>query len=381
VGETLGKPITISFGELTGAIGDSVTVLPIVVAVATLTDLPLAPLLLGFGAFQVVWGLYYGVPVSVEPMKALAALLIAGALSVPEFLLAGLLSSLVLLVVGTAGLLARVQAVVGDPVIRGIQVAVALVLVETGIELGLGDPGLALAGVAVALGVAAVGYRRASALVVLAVGVRLAAFATGAPSVGLPSLTPAVPVPTAADPLAVLEATGAQLAMTVGNAAVATAVLLDEFYDADVSPDELATSMGAMNLLAIPLGGMAMCHGSGGVAGKHAFGARTAGANLLLGALYGLAALVAVELVMAFPMAILGVVVVLVALELGRAGLESDHLPLTLGIGVLGLLTNVGIAFLVGIVGWAVLEYRRDDERSDPQSGTGGSDGAVPDAD
>ncbi len=60
--------------------------------------------------------------------------------------------------------------------------------------------------------------------------------------------------------------------MTVGNAALATSVLLADYFDRDVSADELATSMGAMNLLAVPFGAFPMCHGSGGVAGKYASG-------------------------------------------------------------------------------------------------------------
>nr|WP_321112514.1 putative sulfate/molybdate transporter [Halorussus salinisoli] len=56
-----------------------------------------------------------------------------------------------------------------------------------------------------------------------------------------------------------------------------------------------------MNLFAIPLGAMPMCHGSGGVAGKYAFGARTAGANVILGSIYAVAAVLAVGIVAAFP--------------------------------------------------------------------------------
>ncbi|AEN05026.1 hypothetical protein Halar_1279 [halophilic archaeon DL31] len=77
-------PVSFDRGEFTGAIGDSVTVLPIAVAIGALTELSLARMLLGFAVFQVVWGLRYGLPVSVEPMKALAALVIAGALSPNE---------------------------------------------------------------------------------------------------------------------------------------------------------------------------------------------------------------------------------------------------------------------------------------------------------
>ncbi|MFT4885337.1 MAG: hypothetical protein ACI8U4_002860, partial [Natronomonas sp.] len=97
----------VAWGEVTGAVGDTVTVLPIVVAVAALTDLSLGRLLLGFAAFQVVWGLWYGHPMSVEPMKALAALVIAGGLSTGEYVAAGLLAGVVLLLVGRTGTLGR----------------------------------------------------------------------------------------------------------------------------------------------------------------------------------------------------------------------------------------------------------------------------------
>lgn len=94
-----------------------------------------------------------------------------------------------------------------------------------------------------------------------------------------------------------------------------------------------------------------MCHGSGGVAGKYVLGARTAGSNLMLGGLYGLAAL-GTTVVTASPMAVLGVVLGLVALELGRSALATDHPLMTLVVGILGVLTNVGVALLVGIGAW-----------------------------
>jgi len=282
----------------------------------------------------------------VEPMKALAGLVIAGALSAPELLSAGLLAGGVLLALGSVGAVGRLADAVGEPVVRGVQLSVALVLARTGLDLGVAAPATATLAVGVAAVAVALGYRRASALAVLALGVVLAGLDVGVPTANLPALSPAVPLTFTTDGLA---ATAGQLAMTVGNAAVATSLLLSDLYDADVSPDELATSMGAMNLLAVPLGAMPMCHGSGGVAGKYAFGARSAGANLVLGVLYATAALVAADLVAAFPLAVLGVVLALVAVELGKAGLATERRWLAVGVGVLGLLTNVGLAFVVGV--------------------------------
>ncbi|WP_276300966.1 putative sulfate/molybdate transporter [Halorussus lipolyticus] len=350
------RATTLSTGDVTGAVGDSVTVLPVVVAVSALTELRLPVLLLWFGTFQVVWGLRYGAPISVEPMKALAALVVAGSLSVGELAVAGTLAGAVLLACGATGVLGALAERIDAGVIRGVQLAVALLLAQTGLELGAGAPKTALAAGAVGGAVVALGYRRASALVVLAFGTLIAVGEVGAPTVALPAFGGIRRVSGFALTPDALSATGAQLAMTVGNAAVATSLLLSDLFDAEASPDELATSMGAMNLLAVPLGAFPMCHGSGGVAGKHAFGAETAGANLILGGLYATAALAAAEVVAAFPMAALGVVLVLVAVELGRASLDTDALGLTVGVGVLGAATNVGVAFAVGVAASVVMK-------------------------
>jgi hypothetical protein len=152
-------------------------------------------------------------------------------------------------------------------------------------------------------------------------------------------------------------AAAGQLAMTVGNAAVATSLLCSDLFDADVGPDRLARSMGVTCLCAVPLGGLPMCHGSGGLAGKYAFGARTGGANLVLGALYLGAATVA-GVVVAFPTAVLGVLLVLVALQLGGAARATDRPVLTVAVGVAGLAVGVGVAFVAGAVGWHLLERR-----------------------
>jgi MFS superfamily sulfate permease-like transporter len=344
--------------ELTGALGDSVTVLPIAVALGALTPAPLALVLALFGVFQIVWGLRYGLPVSVEPMKALAGLAIAGTLAYGEFLAAGLLAGVVLLAVGATGTLGHLQRYVGRPVVRGVQFAVALLLASAGLDLAAADLRMAGLGAVVAVAVVAAGYRRAAALAVLGAGTGWTLYAGGLPAATVPAVG-VFPVGVPALTVGALEGTVAQLAMTVGNAAVATSLLLDDLFDAEVSPDELATSMGSMNLLAVPLGGLPMCHGSGGLAGKYAFGARTGGANVILGVLYAGAALVA-GVWTGFPMAMLGVLLGVVAVQLGRVAFETDR-PVVVGaIGLLALLTNVGVAFLAGLAYW-LLEARLAD--------------------
>jgi hypothetical protein len=342
--------VDFGWNEVTGAVGDAATVLPVVVAVAVLTDLTLPVMLVWFGVFQVVWGLYYGVPVSVEPMKALAALVIAGAVSTGELVAAGLLLAAVLLFLGVTASLDRVETYVGRPVVRGVQLGVALVLLETGLGLGLADPRMSAAAGVVAVAAVAGGYWKSSGLVVFVLGAALAVAEVGVPSPALPSAGALYMLPTAEVTLGALEATVAQLAMTVGNAALATAVLLEDFFDGDVSADDLSATMGVTNALAVPLGGVPMCHGSGGVAGKYAFGARTAGANLVLGVGYVAVAVFGAGLVTAYPVAVLGVILALVALQLAKTSLQrAEEYRLVVGVALLGLLVNLGAAFVVGV--------------------------------
>lgn len=344
--------VALSWNEVTGAIGDSVTVLPIIVGVGVLSELSLAWMLAWFGVFQIVWGLYYGVPISVEPMKALGALVIAGTITTSEVLLAGLLLGIVLLGIGTTGTLGRIERYIDSPVIRGIQFGVALVLLETGFRLSLGDVRLALFAVLLASAVIALGYWNVTAILVLAVGGLVAGVQTGMPEPVLPSVDGLFLLQGASITLPTIEATVAQFAMTVGNAALAASVLLNDYFDRNISPDDLSQSMGVMNLVSLPFGAFPMCHGSGGIAGKYAFGARTAGANVVLGILYVVLALFAVGLVAGYPVSMLGVILALVAIHLGWTSIQrADAIPLVIGIGVVGLLSNLGIAFVVGIAG------------------------------
>ena len=351
-----GRRLRFGTGEITGAIGDSITVLPLIIALALLTDISLPHVLIAFGVFQVVWGIRYGLPISVEPMKALAALAIAGVLTYAELALAGLILAVVLLTIGLTGTLKTVEKWIGEPVIRGVQLAVGLLLFETGIGLALDDPFIASLGVVVALGIILLGYKSASALVVLAVGGVIAVSTAGLPTPRWPGLPPTPPIGDAFT-RGMVDGVAAQLAMTIGNAALATSLLFADLFNRDVSPDELSTSMGLTNLFAIPAGGIPMCYGCDGVAGKYEFGARTGGANVVIGVAYLAAAFFATTALLgAFPLAMLGVLLAIVSVSLASHVRKSSKLWLSVGVGLLSLVTNLGIAFVLGILVHLALE-------------------------
>ncbi len=363
---TVFSEVSISARETTGALGDSITVLPLLIALAATTSVSLPHVLVGFGLFQIVWGLHYGMPMSIEPMKALVGLAIVGALSYPELAAAGLLAGIVLLVVGRFGLIGRLERVVGEPVIRGVQLAVALLLLEVAVDLSLANRPVAVGAVVVVAILAVLGRRNLGPLILLGIGGIVAVAVAGLPEPSLPELT-AFPAGTPAFSGAALEATVAQLGMTIGNAAIATALLCGDLYGRNVSSDDLSSSMGATCLAAVPFGGIPMCHGSGGLAGKYAFGAETAGANLILGLGYLALALVATgALLAAFPAAVLGILLFIVSFELARAALtpvgRGWPLATVLAVGLLGALVNIGLAFVAGLLAWLVYSRVRGTE-------------------
>lgn len=350
--------MTLESGELTGAVGDAITTLPLIIALALVVDISLAHVLLTVAVFQVVWGLWYGLPVSVEPMKALAALAIAGALTAAELAAAGLVLGVILLVIGMTGTLAVLEQWIGEPVIRGVQIAVALLLLETGLSLALEDVAIGIGGLVLVGLVIAVGIARASALVVLLVGLVVAMVTAGSPPPQFPGTPPALELYSGLT-WSVADGVVAQFAMTIGNAALATSLLLADRLNADVSPDELSTSMGITNLLAIPGGGIPLCHGCDGVAGKHTFGARTGATNLFAGGLYLAGALVlTAPILAAFPLALLGVLLGVVAASLAWDGLASSNIVLSVSIAILAVLTYLALAFVMGIVAHLVLSRR-----------------------
>lgn len=336
-------------GDVCGALGDSITVLPLIVAIGALSDFSIGMMLAGFGVFQILWGVHYSAPISVEPMKALAALIIVGSLTVSEFALAGILAGFVLIGIGRIRLLDRLETYIGTPVARGIQLAVAVLLIEMGLELSLANNSLALVAMAVVLVLGVVGLRQSIPLAILGLGFGIAFLQAG----GLAATLPQPSMLLFEAPIrhgAVLGAVGGQLAMTIGNAAVATSLLLADYYDRAIAPDDLATSMGAMNVLAVPIGMAPMCHGSGGVAGKYAFGATSYRANIILGGLYLGLALFAGSLIVAFPMALLGVVLVVISLQLAKTSLQTDHYAISIGVAVLSVGTNLGVGFIAGVI-------------------------------
>ncbi|RTQ46739.1 transporter [Hymenobacter gummosus] len=338
--------------ELAGAFGDLGTDLPLLIGIIAASGADSASILVMFGLMQVFSGLYYGLPMPVQPLKAFAALVIAQKLPGRLIFGGGLAIGLSMLVLTATGLIDALARLVPKPVVRGIQFGLALQLATLALKDyvpadGLGGYVLAAAGFLIT--VVLLGNRRLpAALLVIGLGVVYALIfkldlATAQRAIGLH--LPQWHVPAGPDILAgaVLLALP-QIPLSLGNSILATRQVLDDhFPERGITVRRISFTYALMNLVNPFLGGFPVCHGSGGLVGHYAFGARTGGSVVLYGLLFLVLGLLFSQgfqqVVQIFPLPILGVLLLFEALTL--ASLLRD---------ITGHRADLLVALLVGLL-------------------------------
>src|SRR3990172_3052625 len=121
--------------EWSGAFGDLGLLIPIVAALVIRNGFDGTSVLLVFGAAYIVSALYYRLPMPVQPLKAMAAIIIAQGLGVDVVSAAGLLMAAVLLTLAATGAIGPLSRLFTRPVVRGIQAAVCLLLIKTPVDM------------------------------------------------------------------------------------------------------------------------------------------------------------------------------------------------------------------------------------------------------
>lgn len=120
-----------------------------------------------------------------------------------------------------------------------------------------------------------------------------------------------------------------QIPMTLGNAVIAANNLYKQYFPEQnrmVTPRSLTLSMSAANLVSYIFGGMAMCHGAGGLASRYRFGARSGGSNLIIGGIFIVLALFLgtgiLSVINLIPLAALGVLLIFAGMQLALTILD-----------------------------------------------------------
>ena len=277
--------------EASGACGDLGTFIPHLIGAMTVAGLAPVGVLLGFGIFLISTGLLYGLPLPVQPMKAISAVILTGGLRPGEVAAAGVIIGIVLLILGATGLIGRLARVIPQSVGAGLQLGLGLLMGVLGLRLMLEVPWIGFPAVAALFLLGRI-PRFPAAPVVLGTATLVGwiTASSGAPAhetIGVSSGLHVV-IPTWAEVwrslgLAVLP----QLSLTLTNAVIVTASVSRELFPVTgkiASERNLALSSGLANLLLCPFGAMPMCHGAGGLQAQYRFGGRTGLTPILFGA-------------------------------------------------------------------------------------------------
>ncbi|MDD4137314.1 MAG: putative sulfate/molybdate transporter [Methanoregula sp.] len=362
-------PLSFSLSELAGSLGDFGTIIPLILAVALVSDVSPRYILLFFGCWFILTGLYYRLPIPLEPMKAIAVVVIAagaaGGISAGEIAAAGLILGVIFLVLGYGRFFSLIERWVPQSVVRGIQLGLALLLFRSSSGFIFKDPLFFGLGIAIIIGfMVLVKYRSIpdlSSICVIGVGFIGGILISGIPPVSLIP-APQLVIPALSD---IVPATSTlvlpQLVLTIANAILATSLLTKDLFGKDVPPKKFSTTIGLMNLTSVPFGGFPMCHGAGGLAGQYRYGARTGGANIYAGLIFITLALffTSPQVLSIIAVGVLGALLVFVGIEMGRHSFKTDSLLVTVVIGILALVSSMTLAFIVGMIIAYLVAWRR----------------------
>ncbi|KHN96350.1 uncharacterized protein MAM_05639 [Metarhizium album ARSEF 1941] len=326
---------------MSGSLGDLGTLLPLMIALAVQGSVHLGSTLVFSGAFNIITGVVYGIPLPVQPMKAIASAAISNGEDAPieVVLAAGQWVGAAVLVMSATRLLPWAASAVPVPVVKGIQLGAGLsLIVGAGTSLlqplhwthpVLDNRICALFAFLVLVATQRLPrFPYAFAFFVLAVVSAVVAVVTSRhrlPSVHVWHPRFHLPrwVGPRGDAPALWMAIG-QLPLTTLNSIIAvTALAADLFPDL---PAPTATSVGisvaCMNLAGTWFGAMPVCHGAGGLAAQWRFGARSGASVIFLGVAKLILGLVfgdtLIGLLKSYPRSILGIMVLAAGLELAK---------------------------------------------------------------
>jgi SulP family sulfate permease len=378
--------------EFAGSLGDLGVLLPLAVSLIAITGLNATVVLTSVGLLYIATGLYYRLPIPVQPLKVVAAVTIASAVGgheiTPGVMAAtGISFGTLLLVLAWTGLLNKLERLFTKAVIRGIQAGLGLMLIIGAIKYIMGGklfissaadtlwavgswhvaPNLLIgvAGAAAALFLLR-SARFPAALMLIVIGIVLGLLLGGweGLKIGLGPEQVKPVLPGAADfAVAITVLVIPQFPLSLGNAIIGMSDTTCTLFGQGeltrrATTRSFATSMGVANLIVGFFAGMPMCHGAGGLAAHYRFGARTGGSNLMIGAVFVILGVVfgraALTLLTVIPLGVLGALLLYAGLELTGTIKDvtepKDLFVVFLIVGIALATTNMGIAFVAGIL-------------------------------
>ncbi|MBY9009656.1 MAG: putative sulfate/molybdate transporter [Candidatus Lokiarchaeota archaeon] len=362
------NPTKFSLNEFAGALGDWGTLIPFIIGYISIVGLNPAGIFLCLGLTNIVLGIRFNLPLPVQPQKTIGTIAISQAWKPGLVLSTGFGTGIIWTILGLTKLLEKIVRKVPVVMVRGIQLGLGLILGWTAFQLLISDIFLGVISVFIIMLIFRF-KRIPSSIILVALGVFLLflneSITISNIQFGLPQFDFYLPQ---WDKLlfGMVIAGIAQLLLTLTNVMIATVSLIKDLFpekENAITASELAFNMGIMNLISPFLGGIPLCHGSGGLAAQYAFGARTGGSMILEGLMEILLGLFFSEtlflLFINFPNAILGAMLLYTAFLLGKISFknfQSKNLPIILISAVFCFIYNITLGFFVGLLSFIILK-------------------------
>lgn len=366
---SLRNKIRFDRNELSGAFGDIGTDLPLLIGMILINNLEASNTFIIFGTMQILTALIYGIPMAVQPLKAMATIMLTQKLNKNLLYGAGLSIGLIMVLFSGSGLLNKIENFIPKSVIRGIQFGLGASLCYLALTKYINSEGI-------------IGYtfsvfsffiilfllgnkKLPPAIPVIFLGIIYSIFFSkgninieNSVSLGIPQIH----IPKLNDILMGFILLGLpQFPLSLSNSIFATSqTIKDLFPEKSINTTRIGFTYSLMNLINPFFQGVPTCHGAGGIAGHYAFGARTGGSLIIYGSLYLFIGLffskIANNLIHIFPMSILGIILffegISLMLLIKDISLSKNDFFIALIVGMICLTIKYGyvIGLLVGIL-------------------------------
>lgn len=347
--------------EFGGALGDWGTLIPFIIGYISIVGLNPAGVFLCLGITNIILGIKFNLPLPVQPQKTIGTIAISQAWSPNLVISTGFGTGIIWVILGFTKFLEKIVRKVPQVAVRGIQLGLGLILGWTAIQLISVD--ILLGVISFSIILVSFKFKKVpSSIVLVLLGIILIVWNQ---SITLSDIHFKLPIFSYQIPQwenllwGMVIAGIAQLFLTLTNVMIATISLIKELFPEikdDVTASDLALNMGLINIFTPFLGGIPLCHGSGGLASQYAFGARTGGSMILEGLLEVILGLFFSEtlflIFIAFPKAILGAMLLYTAFLLSKISFKDYRLktlPIIVLSAILCFIFNITIGFIVGL--------------------------------
>jgi MFS superfamily sulfate permease-like transporter len=366
-------------------LGDLGLYIPLVLALSISGQVSLGATLMFSGVANIITGFTFSIPMCVQPMKQIAAVALANNLTMPQIMASGILTGAIVSGLGLTNLITVVNTVIPDSVVRGLQLGMGFQLFKTAMKMlpnsgevswdyddWLAWNGFLPASLALAFSLVFIRSNRTpTALVLFFVGLIIAIIRLvhedSPPGLwGVTSIS-VVQISAADWTVGLFQGAIPQVPTTLLNSCIAVCKLAEDLYphrETGCNVRSVSVSVGLLNVVLCWFGALPICHGSGGLAGQHRFGARTNLSVLVLGALklvlglfFAPALLVTLRY---FPTSILAAMLAISAFELASAARsaltqDADKVRLCLLTCCFTLFCGTAVGFLLGLVAASLL--------------------------